>query len=213
MDKFPVYSEAGELIGYQDTVGGWLGDAWKGVKKGVKAVGKVARSPALKAVAGGLVLVCPPAGAGLAAGITAAEVANKVAANAQSSNPKIKGAFAALIARTAAASKAGDPQARAGLAMVVNASRAQRGVAPKLTPAQALAAVRKSIKLPGVLRSSKPSPAAAAGAAAGAAAALARARAAGKVPQKTSGPVVEGMVVSRQNGKPVILRGRFVRVG
>lgn len=192
-----VHDRHGNLIGYQDAVGNWFSSAWKGVKKGVKAVGKVARSPALKAVAGGLALVVPPAGAGLAAGIAAAEVANKVAANVQSSNPKVKGAFANLIRRTAALSKAGDPGARAGLAMIVNAQRAQRGVAAVASPARALAVARPS-----------------AGAAAGAAAALARARAAGRVPpaKAPSGPVLEGFVVVKKNGKPQIVRGRFVRV-
>lgn len=135
--------------------------------KGSKVALNVATHPALKPIAGGLAVVCPPIGAPMVATIAAAEIAKKITAAANGLDPKKRKAAVNVVKRTAALSKAGNTGARRALAMMVNA--------------------KKQMNKTATVR--------------------------GKVAATPSGPAINGALVTRINGRPVVLRGTFVQAG
>lgn len=114
----------------QGGIPGALHGTLKGFAQGTH---EVASNPLLKATAAGLTFVMPPAGAALTGGMLATEQISKRASSALNAADKLNAAFrhgappvkkavAGVFARTAAAAKAGDSDAKRAL-VVLSASK------------------------------------------------------------------------------------------
>ncbi len=134
-------------------------DAWKATKT-------VVRSPVTKAAAGGLAIAFPAVGVPLATGLVAAD--RVIAATEGKKGAKAKAVATRAVIRTAAASKAGDQDARRGLellAQVKGMSPSARASLRKLDEAERKAGKAKTSRrppkrLPPQLRPAEPKPAA-----------------------------------------------------
>ncbi len=169
----PGASVEGWLDDMQPEVGGWLGDAWKGVKKVVK-------SPITKVIVGGVAIVFPPVGVPAAAALVAAD---QVVRASESSDPKVAAKAKATIAATTKLANAGDAHAQAALKIMVVAKSGKGIVStmpgsmlPSKTTAKTLP---KPMAAPVARAAPKPFNAAAAAASAGAARSAALSKAAG----------------------------------
>jgi hypothetical protein len=98
----------------------FLSKAFKSIRKAAEAV---VHSPIAKAAAGGLAIVCPPAGAGAMAALAASD---KVLAATRSKDPKRRAEAQKVIANTVRAAKTGHAGARHGAMMLMLAKRRRR---------------------------------------------------------------------------------------
>ncbi len=94
----------------------------------LKLATNLAKSPVTKAVAGGAAFVFPPVGVPLAAGVV---VADRLARNVKSPNPKRRAAAKAVVVRTAQLAKAGDQSAVRGLKLIAQQQRKRTAARPQ----------------------------------------------------------------------------------
>lgn len=124
--------ECPEMAGEYDPEIGLFGIKLKGItrglKKGLRGVTKLARSPLVKAAAAGAAFVFPPVGVPAAAAVA---VAGRINLNVHSKNKRKAAAARRVIVRTAQLAKRGDRSARRGLKLLARAGRRRKKVVRK----------------------------------------------------------------------------------